>query len=136
MLVDELDGDAVELVLRYVFDRSFVAEKTASAGLELLDLLAAHGVGERQHRYGVPNLSEAFARRGADPLGRRGRVRELGMRGLELHEAPHLRIVLAVADLGLVEDVVKVIVPLELVAKSRDLGGGALRTAGHGGTTL
>ncbi len=58
------------------------------------------------------------------------------MRGLELHEASHLRIVLAVADLGLVEDVVEVVVALELVAKSRDLIGDAFRTARHGGTTL
>ncbi len=69
-LVDELDGDAVELVLRDVLDRALVVEKAANARLELLDLLTTHGVVERQHRHGVAHLSEALARRGAHPLRR------------------------------------------------------------------
>src|SRR5258706_15867664 len=53
------------------------------------------------------------------------------MRHLEILEPAHLRVVLAVADLGAIVRIVERVVPLDLFAERRDLRGCALRRAGH-----
>ena len=134
VLVDQLDRDAVELGLGDVVDRARVAEEAADARLELLDLVAVHGVVERQHRArcGAPCRSARSAR--ADPLRRRVAVGELGMRGFELARgAGTARRTRRRRSRG-VEHVVEVVVSLDLVAELRDLGFGALRSARHGRT--
>src|SRR5258706_16337233 len=53
------------------------------------------------------------------------------MRHLEILEPAHLRVVLAVADVGAIVRIVERVVPLDLFAERRDLRGCALRRAGH-----
>ena len=50
----------------------------------------------------------------------------LGMRALELDELAHERIVLLIRDLGLAEDVIEMVVPLDLLSKRSDSLGDAL----------
>ena len=61
-------------------------------------------------RRAVPHLDEAFARLAAHALGGRIGRDELRMRGLQLAQLLHQRVVFGIADLGAVEDVVEVLV--------------------------
>ena len=83
-------------------------------------LLLAARVGEREHRLQVADLLELRDRLAADALRRRVGRDELGVLGLDRAQLVEQRVVLVVADLGVVEDVVAVAVVVELLAQ---LGG-------------
>ena len=69
----------------------------------------------------MPHLDEALARLAADAL--RGRIRsdQLGIVGLELLKFLHQLVEFEVADLGIIENVVKMFVATDLLAKSFNL---------------
>ena len=66
------------------------------------------------------NLDESLARFAAHPL--RGGIggRELGMALLEVTQVAHQNVVFGVADLGLVEHVIQVLMPAQFPAQSVD----------------
>src|SRR5579885_1506901 len=120
VLVDELDRDAVHLGLAGVLDLRALRE-LAHPRVELRHLVAARGVGEREHRVAMAHGLELGQRRTAHAL--RGGIGgdQLGMRLLERLQAAEERVVLGVGDLGRVEDVVEVVVPADLAAELLDL---------------
>ena len=90
-------------------------------------LLLAARVGEREHRLQVRDLRQLADRLAADALGRRVGRQQVGVLGLQRAQLVEQRVVFVVADLGVVEDVVAVVVVLELLAQ---LGGPLLAAAG------
>ena len=94
-------------------------------------LLLVARVGEREHRLGVLDSLEAVQRRGADPLGGRVWGAQLGVIGLDRTQLVEQRVVLVVADLGVVEDVVAAVVVLEQAAQLSDPLRVCLRRGAH-----
>jgi len=133
VLVDQGDGQAVDLGLGHVVDRrlldALLGQQPPRAGLPLAQLLLGAGVGQREHGQQVAHGREALERAPAHPL--RGGVRraQRGVRGLEAAQLVQQAVVLGVGDLGVVEDVVAVVVVLERTAQL----GGALEDLGRDG---
>ena len=123
-LVAERDRDAVDLRLHGVVD-DLLAQPLPDAGIELSQLLEGIGVVEAQHRRGVTDRGEAGQEALGNPRGRRIGVGELRMFLLELLELAHRRVELLVGDLGLAQDVIEVVVPLDLLSKRSDSFGDA-----------
>ena len=68
----------------------------------------------------MAHLDESFARLAADALGGRIGRDQLGMLGLEVLEPPHHPVVFGVADLGLIEHVIQMLVMMQLFAQILD----------------
>ena len=94
-------------------------EQVADPLLPGAQLLLVAGVAEREHRLGMLDLGEAVERVRSHPLGRRVGCAQLGVGLLELAQLGEQRVVDVVADLGVVEDVVAVIVVLDRLAQLR-----------------
>ena len=128
VLVDELDGDPVDLRLTDVLDPLAVQE-LPDAGVELRHLLRRRDVAERQHGVAMADRFELLERPRAHPLRRRVGARQLRVLGLERLEATEEVVVFGVRDDRVVEHVVAVVVVLELAAEPldhlADVSGGA-----------
>ena len=111
---------AVQLQLADVLDVRLAAQ-LVDAPLPVAQFLFVVGVVEREHRRGVRHLDEALARLAAHALRRRIGRDQLRMLGLELLQLVHQAVEFGVADLGIVEHVVAVLVVADLVAQRFDL---------------
>ena len=103
--------------------------RPADPRLELLELLDAHRVVQRQHRDEVLDRREGLRPPPARPLGRAVGCDQRRVRLLERHQLAPEPIVLGIADLGAVLRVVEVVMPVELlpqlVEPRADVDGGA-----------
>ena len=121
-LVQQRDRDPVDLRLgdeaQLPGPDVELAQPVVQARLPGPELLRAAGVAQREHRLQVANRLELVDRLAADPLGRRIGAAKLGVLRLERPELVEQRVVGVVADLGIVEDVVAMVV-------ARRSGGGA-----------
>ena len=129
--IDQRDRQAVDLGLGDVLELGVVDPLPRQVVAHPLDprpqLVRGAGVGEREHRLRVPDLDQIADRLTADPL-RRGVWRDqLGMRGLDRAQLIEQRVVLGIADLGIVEDVVAVAVMLQQRAQLSGPSGRVLR---------
>ena len=106
--VHELHRQAVQLGLADVFDRGAGGEieQPVDPGVELLELLVARHVPEREHRLPVLDLGEPVPRLPRDAPGGRVVGGERRVRLLEGEELPHEPVVLGVGEGRVVEDVV------------------------------
>jgi hypothetical protein len=124
LVVEQRDRQPVDLRLADVAERRLLDPLAGEVAAHPLhpgqQLLGRARVGQREHRLLVPDLLEHRDRLGADPLGRRVGGREIRVLLLELLELAEQRVVLVVADLGVVEDVVAATVVLELLAQLLD----------------
>ena len=113
-------GKPVELQLADILD-VLLSGQLVDTPLPVAQLLLVVGVVEREHGRRVWNFEKSFARLAADTL--RGGIRrdQLGMGGLELLQFLHQPVEFGVADLGIVENVVAILVIANLVAKLVDL---------------
>ena len=112
-LVDEGHRRAVDLRLENVRDRLVGTEPLANVVGPLLQRLPRGDLLERPHGRQVLDLPEPFRGRRTDTLRRRVGCDELGVLGLERLQLVEQRVVRAVGDLGVVEDVVAVEVVLD-----------------------
>src|SRR5262249_58599255 len=85
------------------------------------DLLLLEGVLQAEHGRAVANLGELTARLAPHALGRGIRGHQVWVLRLELLQLPVKRVELSVAQLGLVEHVVQVLVPADLPAELLEL---------------
>ena len=131
VLVDQRDRGAVDLRLEHVRDGLVRAEPLADVVGPLLERLARRHLLERAHRREVLHLPEAVRRRRADALGRRVGRDELRVRLLERGQLVEERVVGAVGDLGVVEDVVAVVVVLDQTPELGDARRRRSRPRGH-----
>ena len=113
--VDLRLGDVLELRILDPLARQVVAHPRDPRP----QLLGGAGVGQRQHRLRMAHLLEIGDRLATDPLRRRVRRDQLGMVGLDRPQLVEQRVVLVVADLGIVEDVVAVAVVVEHACGAR-----------------
>ncbi len=119
--VDEADRQPVDLGLDRELEAgigdALAREMVAHAldpGAQLV--LGAH-IPQRQHRLQMLDLLKAPDRLAADPLGGRVRGDELWMLALDRAQLIEQRVVLAIADLGVIEDVVATGMVFELGSK-------------------
>ena len=112
-------GKPVQLQLGDVGEL-FLAQKPAHAPVEVPQFRLAQRVVQAQHGAGMPHLDETLARLAAHALGGRIRRDQLRMRGFQLLELAHHRVVFRVGDFGRVQHVVQVFVMAQLLAKSFD----------------
>jgi len=127
--VQQRDGQPVDLRLADVVELRVLdalpGEVVAHAPHPRPQLLLAARVGQRQHRLQVRDLLEVRDRRAADALRRRVGRQQLRVLGLQRAELVEQRVVLVVADLGIVQDVVAMTVVAQLIAQLlRALGRG------------
>ncbi len=80
--------------------------------------LAVEGIVEAEHGRAVGNLAEAFTRLSPDPLSRGIRGEDLGVFLFECLKLAHQRVVVGVADLGLILHVVLILVMPDLIAQA------------------
>jgi hypothetical protein len=106
--VDQLHCQAVELGLADVA-HLVRAEDLVDPGVEFGQLLVGEGVGQAEHRAAVGDRAEAVGGRSSHPDGGGVGGAELGEVRLQSLELAHPRVVLGVAQLGVVEDVVTVV---------------------------
>ena len=120
-LVEQRDRDPVDLRLgdeaQLPGADVELAQPVVQARLPGPELVRAAGVAQREHRLQVANRLERVDRLAAHPLGRRIRAAQLGVLRLEGPELVEQRVVFVVADLGIVEDVVAMVVAGDLAAK-------------------
>ena len=112
------DRKAVNLVLDNVLRLS---DGILHTGIELAQLVKRENILQTFERVGVRHLGKPAARRAADPLGRRVRVRHLRMLGLERAKLTLQHIVLIVGDLGRVLVIVFFVVIPQLLPQSGNL---------------
>ena len=87
------------------------------AALPRPQFVFAVSVVQREHGRAVPNFDETLTRLATDTLGRGIRCHQLRMFGFQLLELGHQPVELGVAEFGLVQDVVPVLVIADLVAQ-------------------
>ena len=114
----ERDRKAVDLVLDNVLRLS---DGILHTGIELAEFVKRENILQAFEWVGVRHLGKAAARRTADPLGRRVRVRHLRMLGLERAKLTLQHIVLIVGDLGRVLVIVFFVVIPQLLPQSGNL---------------
>ena len=114
----ECDRKAVDLVLDNVLRLS---DGILHTGIELAQLVKRENILQAFERVGVRHLGKPAARRAADPLGRRVRVRHLRMLGLERAKLTLQHVVLIVGDLGCVLVIVFFVVIPQLLPQSGNL---------------
>ena len=114
VLVQQRDRDPVDLRLgdepQLPGPDVELAQPVVQTRLPGPELLGAPGVAQREHRLQVANRLEPLDRLAAYPLGRRVRGAKLGMLRLQRPQLVEQGVVGIVADLGIVEDVVAVVV--------------------------
>ena len=93
------------------------------------------GVVQREHGPRVRRLHKAVARLAADPLRRRIRSNQLGMRRLQSAQTMEAPVVLGVAERGNVEDVIQMFVVAKILAQGFDLLRGS-KFGGHPGMII
>ena len=132
--VEQRDREPVDLRLRDVVEARVLdplaREVAAHPRHPRAQLLLRARVGERVHRLRMPDLLEPRDRLGADALGRRVGRDELGVLALDRAQLVEQRVVDVVADLGVVEDVVAVVVVRELLFELVDPAHSTSRAAG------
>ena len=114
----ERDRKAVDLVLDNVLRLS---DGILHTGIELAEFVKRENILQTFERVGVRHLGKAAARRTADPLGRRVRVRHLRMLGLERAKLTLQHVVLIVGDLGCVLVIVFFVVIPQLLPQRGNL---------------
>ena len=93
----------------------------AHAPVEIVQFLVRKGVVQAAHRRMMLARLEPFARRAPHPLrGRIGRD-QFRVRRLELLQLIHQRVEFGIRNRGIVEHVIAVLVPANLLAQPRDL---------------
>ncbi len=130
-LVDQVDGDAINLRLHHVRGRGVRAEPFHHPLVEFPDFVLIVGVVHAQHGHNVGSRPELIYWLSADFLGGTVGGDKLGVFALEPLELFHERVELAVGDLRLVLDVVEVVVAVDLLAKLLD-SAGDIFLRGHG----
>jgi hypothetical protein len=126
-LVAQRNGEPVELQLARVFDGvrhrageiGRLVERIGDALVERDDVVVAEAVVQRQHRRVVNDRREPARHCAADALRRRIGRHEFGMIGFELLQLAEQSIVFGVGQVRLIEHVVGVVRPLELIAQPR-----------------
>ena len=116
-------GKAVHLQFGHVAELG-AAQQFAHAAVEIAQFAFVQGVIQAQHGRAVRHLDETFARLAAHALGGRIGRQQFGMLRLQIAQLAHQRVVFGVADLGLVENVVQVLVVAQRFAQLFDPGGG------------
>lgn len=142
-LVEQADGQAVQLRLATVLDLRATAEQVAArqqvgqsfayAAVEVQQVLLLEGVAEAEHGDLMAHFAERRGRRAADPLGRRVGRQQLRVLGLQRLQLAEQAIVFGVGNARFVEHVVTVIVGVQFGSQLRDAFGGSLGV-GHGGS--
>jgi len=127
-VVDDLDTGSVELRLHAEYGRGPGRQPVVHTAHELLQLLFAVGVVEREHPHGMPDFGSSRAWLAGDTLGGRLRGHELRVSGLERAQLAQQRVELGVGDARIVEHVVPVVVGLDLTDECGVLLG---RGGGH-----
>ena len=137
LLVGERDAEAVDLQLGDVLDgvgAERVAQTALHAIVERPQVLFRVRVVEAEHRLEVHRVLEPGRHASAHALRRRLRRDQFGMSGFERAQLVHQRVVLAVGDLGLVQDPVALVVVANQAPQLLDaLGWLGLGTHGRGG---
>ena len=111
---------AVELQFADVVD-VFAAAEFVHAPFPVAQFVFAVGVVERQHRRGVRHFDESLARLAADALGGRiGRDQFWDAR-FQILQLLHQLVEFDVADLGIVENVIEILVVANFLAQRFDL---------------
>ena len=129
-LVAQRHAQAVHLVLGHILDRQR-AGQLAAAGVPGGQLLGGVGVVQREHGPRVRDLAEALGGLAADALGGRVGGEQLGVRGFELLQLVHQRVVGGVGDLRRVENVIQMLVAAQFGA---EFGGALGRRCVWGGS--
>ena len=114
----ECDRKAVDLVLDNVLRLS---DGILHTRIELAQFVKRENILQAFEWVGVRHLGKPAARRAADPLGRRVRVRHLRMLGLERAKLTLQHVVLIVGDLGRVLVIVFFVVIPQLLPQSGNL---------------
>src|SRR4029077_6401616 len=94
-------------------------------------LLFVVSVVERQHRRRMPHLDESLAGPAPDSLCRRIRSNQRGMFSLKLLQLLHQLVERSIADLGIVESVIKMLVIANLFAERSNLLFDVFRSRSH-----
>ncbi len=138
VLVAQADGETVELQLAHE-RRLVTVEALGHTVRPRTQLIGVHRVVETHHRYPMGDRRERGADRAADEPGRRVVGDEIGMVGFELAQLAYERVVVRVADLGVVERVVPLVVIGDLGPELVDAhrrGGRVVRMRCHRGPRL
>ena len=129
-LVEQGYPQPVDLRLAHVLEAR-AGQRARDARLELAEVVRADRVVQRQHGGEVLHGGEGLGATAARALGRAVGRDQLGMGLLQLNQLAVQPVVLGVGDLGPVQDMVEVVVPVDLLAQLVDPGGGVGRL-GHG----
>ena len=114
--VHQAHGQAVDFQLGDHAE-PLAVQQVGDAAMPRLQVLAAEGVGQAEHGYGVFDLGEPVGGAAADHLGGRVGGAALRVGGFQVAQFPHQGVVLAVADDRGVVVVVPVVVEPDLVAQ-------------------
>ena len=114
----ERDRKAVDLVLDNVLRLS---DGILHTGIELAEFVKRENILQAFEWVGVRHLGKPAARRAADPLGRRIRIRKFRVLGLERTQLTLHHVVLVVGDLGRVLVIVFFVVIPQLLPQRGDL---------------
>ena len=109
VLVGHLDARSVDLGLRDVASGGPRGESFTNPPLELTEFPSVIRVVQGVHAYGAGDLCEAVPRRRTHALRRRTRRHKLGVLCLDGLQLVEESVVLRVADVGLVQDVVRIV---------------------------
>ena len=120
VLVAQTDGDAIVLELHDVLNG--LIDAFFDAVFPVGNLVFAVRVRQRQHRVAVGYFFEFLGEIAPYPLGGRVGVGQFGMCFFEVFEFAQQRIELLIADGGLTEHVVPVVVVVQLLGKGVDAG--------------
>ncbi|MNO79336.1 hypothetical protein D3C76_705020 [compost metagenome] len=125
ILVQQADGQAIELGLAAVFDGCAATEQVARRqvqafghpAVELTHVGFFEGVAEAEHRHFVTHLGKRRQRRAAHSLGRRVAGDQFGIGRFQRLELVEQAVVLGVRNARLVEHVVTIVVLIQLSAQ-------------------
>ncbi len=106
-------------MLRHII-HALASGKLAHAPVKILQPLERKSIVEADHRHLVPIGLKSGARLAAHALRRRIRRDQLGMLRFERLELIHQLVVAGVGNLRIIQDVVEVIVPVNIVAQALD----------------
>ena len=124
-------GDRQSVVLQLADEVDVLTlQHTCDSPVPCHELIVIEGVSEAVHGTRVPDLLEALSRFRTNALGRRVRSNELRMLLFNIDKLFDEGVVPSVADFGLVQHVVQVIVLVDFVTKLRCSTGGLLSRHG------
>ena len=119
LLIGKRDGKSVVLQLTAHLE-GFTPQQFAHAGIPLCHILLAVGIGQREHGIAMGHLGELLVEVAAHALCGRVGVGHLGMPGLQVLQLMHQEVELLVADDGLVEHIVTVVMLVQLAPQLLD----------------